>query len=65
MIVTIAEENAGGEPAVIMDMAVTITRYIDGDPVAAMGALIEARSVIHEVFVDVMRNLESWPPSKA
>jgi hypothetical protein len=57
MTVRIAEGAVENETAVIMDMAVTITRDFGANPASAMSALVEARAPIHELFVDVMQRL--------
>ena len=58
MIIAIGDGEIDGGPAVIADMAVKLTRDIAPDPAATLEALVEARSFIHEVFVDAMANFD-------
>jgi len=58
MTIAIVEGTIENEQAVIMDKTVTIRRDIGANATVAMNALVEARGPIHDVFVDLMQNLD-------
>jgi hypothetical protein len=58
MTIAIVEGTIENEQAVIMDKTVTIRRDIGTNATVAMNALVEARGPIHDVFVDLMQNLD-------
>jgi uncharacterized protein (TIGR04255 family) len=58
MTIAIVEGTIENEQAVIMDKTVTIIRDIGANATVALNALVEARGPIHDVFVDLMQNLD-------
>ncbi len=57
LVVVLTDRTRDAQPAVVMDTTVTVTRDIGWSAEGTMAALLRARGVIHEIFVELTEKL--------